>query len=130
MSKETKELITTLKDEYGFKYIIEKIPNFLETISKYVEKEHLILLKDSILKDCPQEHIKIKKEAVEFAEKIWDISPNILRLKLVSLLYLTKYINHNIFNFTMITASISFHRIKDKDFDNKIKELLNSNGSK
>lgn len=130
MSKETNDLVKTFSNEYGFKDIISKIPNFLETISKYLEKEHLILLRKSILKDCPKKNKKIKKDAIKFAEKIWDVCPDLLKLKLISFIYLSKFVNHNTFNFTMITSSITYHRFKNKDFDNKIKEILQKDGNK
>lgn len=130
MSNETNELIKQFKDEYAFKSIINKIPDFLETISKYLQKEHLTLLKESILKDCPEKNKKTKQDAIEFAEKIWDVCPDILKLKLVSFIYLSKYVNHNVFNFTMVTSSIAYHRYKDKEFDLKIKELLKNDGNK
>lgn len=125
MSQEIIKFLFLLKNDYGFNNIISKIPDFINIISNNLEKKHLRKLGEDALSNCPKWNYDVKKDAIDFAELIWDIAPNILRFKLISLIYLSKYVDHNLFNFILVSGTITHHRYIDNEFDKKIKTLLN-----
>lgn len=124
-----KDIILNLKnlqEEFGTSNFIKNIPNFADNLSEFMTQNSIEILSKKVLASAANESDKLKKEKL-FDELInmWPIAPNHLKLKIMTVIYISFLIKNQIFLVSSINTIILMHSIKDKEFDKKMIDLIN-----
>lgn len=123
--KEISSFVGELKDNYLISNVIKNIPEFVDKVSDFINKNTLTDISEQILSKTEGEGMKKKKkEVLDFIIKIWDDCPNPLKVKLAILLYSSYIITNSLYMFIVANSLIISTRFTDKEFDKKIRSYL------